>query len=127
MASILIIDDNEPFRATVKDLLEAKGHEVTLTIGGEDGIGQFQQKSFDLVLCDVFMPKEEGTDTIRKIRRLSESTPIISMTGGGGLNSDYLRVTRELGATRTIAKPFKVDEFLAVVRQCLAVADRKRS
>jgi DNA-binding response OmpR family regulator len=127
MAKILIIDDNEPFRATVKDLLEAKGHEVTLTVGGEDGIGQFQRKGFDLVLCDVFMPKEEGMDTIREIRRLSESTPIISMTGGGELNGDYLRVTRELGAMRTIAKPFKVDEFLAVVRQCLVVADWKRS
>ena len=49
------------------------------------------------------------------------------MTGGGGLNSDYVRVTRELGAMRTIAKPFKVHEFLAVVRQCLAVAEWKRS
>ena len=77
---------------------------------------------FDLVLCDVFMPKEEGMNTIREIRRLSQSTPIISMTGGGELNGDYLRVTRELGAIRTIAKPFKVDFLLQTLNEVLHTA-----
>ena len=131
MAHLLVIDDNELFCASVKDLLEANGYDVALAVDGEDGIRQFRQQSFDLVLCGVFMPKKEGMEPIREIRQLSAGTPIISMTGhvalapdgGGEFDTDFLRMTRELGATRTIAKPFKVDEFLAVVRQCLATAD----
>ena len=128
MARILVIDDYEPFRASVKDLLEANGYDVAVAVDGEDGIRQFQQQPFDLVLCDIFMPKKEGMETIRDLRQLSTGMPIISVTGrSDAFETDFLRMTRELGATRAITKPFEVDDFLAVVRRCLAVADWKRS
>ena len=128
MARILVIDDSEPFRASVKDLLEVNGYDVAVAADGEDGIRQFELQPFDLVLCDVFMPKKEGMETIRDLRQLTAGTPIISVTGRSDtFETDFLRMTRELGATRTITKPFKVDEFLALVRWCLAVADWKRS
>jgi len=127
-ARILIIDDCEPFRTSVKDLLEASGYDVAVAVDGEDGIQQFQRQPFDLVLCDVFMPKKEGMETIRDLRQLSTGTPIISMTGrSDALEADFLRMTRKLGATRALTKPFDVEEFLALVRRCLAVADWKRS
>jgi CheY-like chemotaxis protein len=127
-ARILIIDDYEPFRASVKDLLEVNGYDVAVAVDGEDGIQQFQLEPFDLVLCDVFMPKKEGMETIRDLRQLSAGTPIISVTGRSDASeTDFLRMTRELGATRAITKPFEVDEFLALVRRCLAIADWKRS
>jgi DNA-binding response OmpR family regulator len=128
MARILVIDDYEPFRASVKDLLEANGYDVAVAVDGEDGIRQFELQPFDLVLCDVFMPKKEGMETIRDLRQISVGTPIISVTGrSDAFETDFLRMTRELGATRGITKPFEVDEFLALVRRCLAVADWKRS
>jgi DNA-binding response OmpR family regulator len=128
MARILVIDDYEPFRASVKDLLEANGYDVAVAVDGEDGIRQFELQPFDLVLCDVFMPKKEGMETIRDLRQLTAGTPIISVTGrSDAFETDFLRMTRELGATRAITKPFEVDEFLALVRRCLAVADWKRS
>ena len=121
---ILVIDDYEPFRASVRDLLEANGYDIAVAVDGEDGIRQFQQQSFDLVLCDVFMPKKEGIETIRDLRQLSTGTPIISVTArSDAFVADFLRMTRELGATRAITKPFEVDDFLALVRRCLAVAD----
>jgi DNA-binding response OmpR family regulator len=127
-ARILVIDDYEPFRASVKDLLEANGYEVAVAADGDDGIRQFQLRPFDLVLCDVFMPKKEGMETIRDLRQISAGTPIISVTGrSDAFETDFLRMTRELGATRAITKPFEVDEFIALVRRCLAVADWKRS
>src|SRR4030095_6259368 len=128
MARILVIDDYEPFRASVKDLLEANGYDVAVAVDGEDGIRQFQQEPFDLVLCDVFMPKKEGMETIRDLRHLPTGTPIISVTGrSDAFETDFLRMTREFGATRAITKPFEIDDFLALVRRCLAVADWKRS
>ena len=125
---ILIIDDYEPFRASVRDLLVANGYDVAVAVDGEDGIRQFQQQPFDLVLCDIFMPKKEGMETIRDLRQLSTGTPIISVTGrSDAFEADFLRMTREFGATRAITKPFEIDDFLALVRRCLAVADWKRS
>ena len=127
-ARILIIDDYEPFRASVRDLLEANGYDVAVAVDGEDGIQQFRLQPFDLVLCDLFMPKKDGMETIRDLRQLSAGTPIISITGRNNtFETDFLRMTRELGATRAITKPFDVEEFLALVRRCLAVADWKRS
>jgi len=57
MARILVIDDNEEFRASVKDLLETSGYDVALAVDGEDGIQLFEQQGCDLVVCDVFMPR----------------------------------------------------------------------
>jgi CheY-like chemotaxis protein len=75
MARILVIDDYEPFRASVKDLLEASGYDVTVAVDGEDGIRQFQLQPFDLVLCDLFMPKKEGMETIRTFVKSPRARP----------------------------------------------------
>jgi CheY-like chemotaxis protein len=128
MARILVIDDDELIRGTVQTILASEGHDSVLAVDGEDGIRQFQRQQFDLVLCDVFMPRKEGLETVREIRQLSAGTPIISMTGsipagdGGGLDPDFLRMSGMLGATRTIAKPFRPRELLALVRACLGPA-----
>ena len=128
MARILVIDDDELIRGTVRTILASDGHEPVLAIDGEDGIRQFQRRPFDLVLCDVFMPHKEGLATMREIRQLSAATPIISMTGSiptagnDQAHPDFLRVSGPLGATRTIAKPFRPSELLALVRKCLVPA-----
>lgn len=126
MARILVIDDDELVRSTVRAMLESGGHETVLAVDGEDGLRQFQKRAFDLVLCDVFMPRKEGLETVREIRQISATTPIISMTGsapvkhGGQPDPDFLRMSSLLGATRTIAKPFGRNELLALVRECLS-------
>jgi CheY-like chemotaxis protein len=131
MARILVIDDDELIRGTVEAILASAGHETALAVDGEDGIRQFRRQRFDLVLCDVFMPQKEGLETVREIRQLSTDTPIISMTGslpasdGGRLDPDFLRMSGALGATRTIAKPFRPRELLALVRECLDPADTR--
>jgi len=128
MARILVIDDDESVRLTVKVMLEAGGYDVALATDGEDGIRQFQAEQFDLVLCDVFMPRKEGLETVRELRSLSTDTPIITMTGGlapdlaTGSDPDFLRMTGAFGATAAIGKPFKLDQLLAVVRECLGAA-----
>lgn len=125
MARILVIDDDELVRGTVQAMLQSDGYEVVLAVDGEDGIRQFQRQPFDLVLCDVFMPQKEGLATVREIRQLSTGIPIISMTGSvpandsGPLDPDFLRMSSALGATRTLAKPFRPRELLALVKECL--------
>jgi DNA-binding response OmpR family regulator len=120
MARILVIDDDELIRDTVRTILASDGHEPVLAVDGEDGVRQFQHQSFDLVLCDVFMPHKEGLATMREIRQLSAATPIISMTGSIPTGvSDQPDFPLTNGATRTIAKPFRPRDLLALVRECL--------
>ncbi len=126
VARILVIDDDDLLRETVRAMLEGGGHEVILAVHGDDGIRLFQEQPFDLVVCDVFMPQKDGLQTIREIREISPNTPIISMTGscsrpsgGAHLDPDFLRMTRGLGATQTLTKPFKAAKLLALVQRCL--------
>src|SRR6266850_572054 len=127
MARILVIDDNEEFRSSVKDLLEINAYDVVLAIDGEDGIQLFEQQGCDLVVCDVFMPRKDGLETIAEILKISPATPIISTTGyvastsgrEEALEVDYLNAAQKFGAAHTLVKPFDPDAFIALIRRSL--------
>jgi DNA-binding response OmpR family regulator len=127
MPRILVIDDDDMVRSTIKAILERAGHEVTLAVDGEDGLRQFQRQGCDLVVCDIFMPNKEGIATLRELRHLDAAVPVITMTGGSpsagrtgpSAYADYLNMSTLLGATRTIHKPFRASELIALVQECL--------
>jgi len=127
MPKILVIDDDDMVRGTIKAILERAGHEVTLAVDGEDGLRQFQREACDLVVCDIFMPNKEGIATLRELRNLDATIPVITMTGGSPTAgrtgpspyADYLNMSTLLGATRTIHKPFRATELTALVQECL--------
>jgi DNA-binding response OmpR family regulator len=127
MPRILVIDDDDMVRGTIKAILERAGHEVTLAVDGEDGLRQFQRQPCDLVVCDIFMPNKEGIATLRELRQVDAAVPVITMTGGSpsagrtgpSAYADYLNMSTLLGATRTIHKPFRASELIALVQACL--------
>jgi CheY-like chemotaxis protein len=126
MARILVIDDDWAVRRTIEAILGAAGHSAAMAGDGEDGIAQFRQAPCDLVLCDIFMPKKSGIGTLRSLREMSGSVPIVMMSGGAPRQGrlgvefiDYLELARMYGATDTIAKPFKAAELIAVVERAL--------
>jgi DNA-binding response OmpR family regulator len=127
MRRILVIDDDDMVRGTIKAILERAGYEVTLAVDGEDGLRQFQQQPCDLVVCDIFMPNKEGIATLRELRHLDAAVPVITMTGGSPsagrtgptAHADYLNMSTLLGATRTIHKPFRATELVSLVKECL--------
>ncbi len=127
MARILVIDDDELVRLTVKGMLEDGGHDVALAVHGVDGLQKFRARPCDLVVCDIVMPEKEGLETIKELRRLARTMPIIAITGGAPIdlgasragNVDYLRVAGELGARQTLRKPFTGAQLRALVLDCL--------
>ena len=126
MARILVIDDDAAVGDTVRTMLLAGGHEVVLAGGVTDGIRQFGDERFDLIICDLFVPtKEQGLEAIVALRRISATTPIISMTGsvpmkdGKVLDRELLRIAEEFGAVQLIGKPFRMHDLLALVSRCL--------
>ncbi|HTO82465.1 MAG TPA: response regulator [Methylomirabilota bacterium] len=124
MARVLVIDDDSLVRATVRAVLESAQHAVTSAADGDLGLNQCIREPFDLVLCDIFMPNKDGIETIRQLRRSCPALPIIAMSGGPTVASlagqmDLLTVAQDLGATKTIAKPFTRQRLLTLVDECL--------
>lgn len=107
------------------------GFDVSVAADGQDGVEQFRQERFDLVISDIVMPRKDGLQAIREIREMSPDIPIVAMSGGthfsaGGcgqqITSYTLSVAEELGATRTISKPFSRENLRSVIRESVAEA-----
>ena len=131
MSRVLVIDDNDDVRSTLKLMLESGGHDVAVAFDGFDGLAQFRSRSFDLVFSDVQMPHMDGFQAMRELRRINAELPIIMMSGlfeladraeSEGEPADRLNTATGLGATRTIGKPFRRADLLAAVCACLAPA-----
>jgi CheY-like chemotaxis protein len=128
MSHILVIDDSDSVRRTLKVMLESAGHDVAVAFDGVDGVAQFRDQFFDLVISDIVMPRKDGLQTVRELRQMTDEVPIIVMSGAMQLSSrgasqrdidDLLFVAEELGATRTISKPFSHSDLLVIVGECL--------
>ncbi len=121
MARILIIDDEDELRSMLRQMLEQAGYEVTEAVNGAEGIQLYEQGRPDLIITDIIMPEKEGVETIIALRRADPDLPIIAISGGGRLDAtDFLTMTKKLGARRTLSKPFRRDQFLEAVGECLA-------
>lgn len=120
MPKVLIIDDNEDLRDTLVLLLQDQGYDVISASDGESGVRVFGEARPDLVLTDVIMPNSDGVEAIRRMRAIDPAARIVAMSGGSISGNDYqLRVAKEAGAMDALAKPFEVDDLLAVVDRCL--------
>ena len=124
MARILIIDDEDELRSMLRRMLEQAGHKVTEAVNGAEGIQLYKQDRPDLIITDIIMPEKEGVETIIALRRADPDLPIIAISGGGRLEAtDFLTMTKKLGARRTLSKPFRRDQLLEAVDECLAEAE----
>jgi CheY-like chemotaxis protein len=113
VARILLIDDNEIVRATIRRVLAVSGHTVETAVDGTDGQAKFAGGGFDVVVCDMHMPGEGGGATIRAIRSRDSRVGIIAISGSGP--SDTLAMATNLGADLTLGKPFTNQDLLAAV------------
>jgi DNA-binding NtrC family response regulator len=116
MASILIIDDDDIFRITLGAALATAGHDVALAANGFDGANAYRAKPADIVLVDMVMP-HSGLALIQVLRSQFPQLKVIAMSGG---SSRRLRVARELGAHRTLAKPFTPEQLATAITDTLA-------
>lgn len=113
---ILVIDDEAALRTTIRKMLESASHEVIEAENGRIGIEAFRKQPADVVVTDIIMPQKEGIETIRDIRAIDPNVRIVAISGGGrNKNMDFLRIAGKLGATATLAKPFRKEELLACV------------
>ena len=122
MARILIIDDEELVRLTLRQMLEKAGHDVVEASNGAEGIHSCKAHSPELVITDIIMPEKEGIETIIELQDAHPKVKIIAISGGGRTgNMDYLKFASDLGVRHIMSKPFTTAELQTVVRDALAV------
>jgi twitching motility two-component system response regulator PilH len=119
---ILLVDDDDDFRAATKKILESGGYEVVEATGGEDGFAKAKSERPDLAVIDIIM--ESFSEGFNLIKRLSddESTkeiPRIILTSLGIQQETDMISPEELGTRFIIQKPVKTDEFLTMVEAAL--------
>ena len=116
MSKILIADDNKQIVNILEEYAKKEGFEVSAAYDGEDALTQASQTAFDIILLDVMMPKKDGFEVCREIRRHS-TVPIIMVTARG---EDFERIMGlDIGADDYIVKPFSPGEVMARVRAVL--------
>jgi CheY-like chemotaxis protein len=118
--SILLVDDDEQFRAMLSEALTNEGHHVVEASDGQQAIKLYADRPTDLVITDLVMPQKEGLEMIVEIKRLHTGVKIIAISGGGRGNSgNYLKMAKAFGAQVVLAKPFLHSEILEAISQVL--------
>lgn len=117
MATILVIDDDRPIRSTLKEILEFEKFKVDDAEDGLAAILKIEKKNYDLVLCDIKMPKMDGIEVLHKIQELKPEMPVVMISGHGDIETAVGAI--KLGAFDFIAKPLDLNRLLVTVRNAL--------
>jgi two-component system, NtrC family, nitrogen regulation response regulator NtrX len=114
MVEILIIDDEKAIRKTLSEILSFEGYKIDEAADGEEGLKKFSQKNYDIVLCDIKMPKLDGIEFLEKAREINHDIPVIMISGHGNIDTAVDAVKK--GAFDYISKPPDLNRLLITLR-----------
>jgi len=119
---VLIVDDEERFRATMCKLLTVRGVEAVTAGSGKEAIEKLRQNPYDVVILDVRMPEMGGVQVLSEIKKIDPQAEVIIMTGYASV--DTAKEIMKLGAYDYVLKPYSVEELMDKIE---AAYDRKMS
>jgi DNA-binding NtrC family response regulator len=117
MPSILIIDDEKAIRKTLTEILGFEGYKIDEACDGEEGLRKFKEKNYDLILCDIKMPKLDGLEFLERAKQINSETPIIIISGHGNIETAVEAVKK--GAFDYISKPPDLNRMLITLRNAM--------
>jgi DNA-binding NtrC family response regulator len=117
MGKILVIDDERPIRRTLCEILEFEKFEVDQAENGEEGLIMAQKKEYDVILCDIKMPKMDGIEVLEKIKELEHDSTIVMISGHGTIETAVDALKK--GAFDYIPKPPDLNRLLVTVRNAI--------
>jgi CheY-like chemotaxis protein len=121
--TVLVVDDDPALLDSLKLLLEVDGFAVTTAENGVRGLQAFRNRGPDIVLIDVMMPKLDGIESVRQMRRERPDAKIVVMSGEARLGQpDLQRTAQELGAVAVLRKPIDPNVLAALLRDVLGQA-----
>ncbi len=116
MAKILIIDDERAIRNTLRDILETEKYTVDDAEDGIIGLEKIQQTEYDVILCDIKMPKMDGIEVLDKTKEITD-TPVIMISGHGTIDTAVGSIKK--GAYDYISKPPDLNRLLVSIRNAM--------
>ena len=120
MPKILVIDDDVLIRDLVSCMLEMEGHSVVAAENGIEGVARHREELPDLIITDMVMPEQGGTETISQILQATPDARIVAISGGGSLDGTHpLIVAKRLGVIEILHKPFSANELIACITRAL--------
>ena len=117
LKKILIIDDERSIRATLKEILEFEKYIVETAQDGIEGYKMAGKKNYDLIFCDIKMPKIDGIETLKNIVKNNISSPVVMISGHGDIETAVQ--TLKIGAFDYIEKPLDLNRVLKCVKNAL--------
>ena len=121
MATILVIDDERPIRSALREILEFEKFKVDDAEDGLAGLSMIEKNKYDVILCDIKMPKMDGVEVLEKVKKIKPEIPFVMISGHGDLETAVNSM--RLGAFDYISKPPDLNRLLTTVRNAL---DRKQ-
>ena len=120
-ATILLVEDEELLRAGVQEVLEIQGYNVISAPDGEQALACLAAQTIDLIITDLVMPKMDGVDFVKQLRKIKPDLPVIVVSGSTRnimqrYGIDSIQVP---GANASLPKPFKSVDLIEQVRQLL--------
>ncbi len=123
MKKILLVDDDVPFAELLQKALIVFGYEVLLAGSAKQALQLYDPQTVSLVITDLLMPDMEGVELIMALRRRQPGVKVIAISGGGrNVPETYLRIAHQVGALKTLAKPFPLETLRTAVQECLTAA-----
>lgn len=117
MKTVLVVDDEQSIRESLKGILQDEGFRVIFAENGDKGLAIAKEESPDLVLLDIWMPGTDGMETLRNIREAIPSQLVIMMSGHGSIET-AVKATK-LGAHDFIEKPLSLEKVLLCIQNAL--------
>lgn len=121
MSGILVIDDEQSIRSSLKEVLEYEKYEVDLASEGRKGLEMFEKKRYDVILCDIKMPKMDGIEVLEEIFKQTTDVPVIMISGHGNIDTAVESIKK--GAYDFIEKPLDLNRLLITIKNALEKKD----
>jgi CheY-like chemotaxis protein len=116
--NILVVDDEDALRTVLSSELQSEGYSVVSASDGDEAIAVLQQKSFDLVLLDIKMPRVDGFEVLRFLKERYPKTKVIMLTGFADLKNAI--ESKKLGAEDFVSKPYDLVDLLTTIERVLS-------
>jgi CheY-like chemotaxis protein len=122
MATILVAEDSADTLEAILLVLEGAGHDVITARDGDQALAKLGERSYDLALLDIWMPRRSGLDVLKSLRTLVKDLPVILISGGGpGATLEQATAIADLyRADKVIYKPFEDEDLLDAIDTLLA-------
>lgn len=126
MIDVLVVDDDEIFRAMLEEMIRRENHAVRAVANGVEALKAIGRKAPDLIITDILMPEKDGIELIMELARAGSEIPIIAISGGRrAISLEFnLESAKLMGVRATLPKPFTREALRKAIAEALAPRDQ---